>query len=347
MCRDFYMRTCSFFIGIFLCSLTVAQENFTINGKIEMLSKARQINLGSSWGMFIGEILPDGSFTIHGKVESPGTALIYTDSSGADAIWLEQGVYNIKCKEIKLDSLKGIYFRTPELRGPADAEIYNAYSQSRYYFRGTSDEKRKKFKEHCIKYLDSLFNKAPKSKIITIILRDSRLLIGDEAVQIYMSKLNEELLAEHDYLMLQNYFKRKEKIENEKYIKDFQMKNLKGKVFKLSSLNKKLILLDFWSSDCAPCRRKHPRLAELYKKYADKGFEIISVSLDDNKKEWKKAAIKDKMVWINISELKGWRTTLAEDYFVKSIPFSIWLDENKRIISIYDLSDKEIEEYLK
>jgi thiol-disulfide isomerase/thioredoxin len=147
--------------------------------------------------------------------------------------------------------------------------------------------------------------------------------------------------------MLEDYFKRKEKIEKEIFFQNFQMKDHKGETFKLSSINKKLILLDFWSSDCAPCRAEHPRLAELYKKYAEKGFEIISISLDDVKGEWTKAIIKDKMVWINVSELKGWKTSLSEDYFIKSIPFAIWLDKDKKIISTTGLSDKEIEEYLK
>ena len=125
------------------------------------------------------------------------------------------------------------------------------------------------------------------------------------------------------------------------------MKDQNGNTFKLSSLNKNLILLDFWSSDCGPCRRKHPRLGELYKKYSEKGFEIISVSLDDAEEDWKKAILKDNMIWLNVSELKGWNTSLSESYFIKSIPFSIWLDKDKKIISITDLTEKQIEEYLK
>ena len=65
------------------------------------------------------------------------------------------------------------------------------------------------------------------------------------------------------------------------------------------------------------------------------------------KGEWTKAIIKDKMVWINVSELKGWKTSLSEDYFIKSIPFAIWLDKDKKIISTTGLSEKEIEEFLK
>jgi alkyl hydroperoxide reductase subunit AhpC len=84
-----------------------------------------------------------------------------------------------------------------------------------------------------------------------------------------------------------------------------------------------------------------------YKKYSDKGFEIISVSFDDTGEVWLKAIAKDKLKWINVSELKGWKTSLSEDYFIKSIPFSIWLDKDKKIISTDNLTEKQIEEYLK
>ena len=125
------------------------------------------------------------------------------------------------------------------------------------------------------------------------------------------------------------------------------MKCEKGKLIKLSLLNKKLILLDFWSSDCASCRRNHTKLAELYKKYSDKGFEIISVSFDDNDNDWKKAIQKDKMNWINISELNGWENSLSNSYFIKSIPFVIWLDKDRKVISTTDLTEEQIKEYLK
>ena len=330
-----------------LSSFSFSQIKFTINGRIEKVTQSMHINLGSSGGEFTAEIKPDGRFIIQGEVPSSGAGLINTDSSGSDAIWLDEGVYTIVCKEIKLNGSNANYFRIPGLKGPHDAEIYNGWNEPMYYFTGSRDELRKQYKDHCVKYLDSLFNNCPESKAIPEILRMSRGSIGDEAAHVYMSMLNQEQLKDRSYRGLEDYFKRKEKIEKEKYFQDFQMKNQNGNNFQLSSLNKKLILLDFWSSDCAPCRRKHPKLAELYKKYSEKGFEIISVSFDDNDNDWKKAIQKDNMKWINVSELKGWKTSLSEDYFIKSIPFAIWLDKDKKIISTTDLSEAQIEEYLK
>ena len=340
------MRILSICLLIFTNSFSFSQQDFTITGKIERLSKAKQITINCSGGQFIAEIKVDGSFEIQGNVPEPGAGLIFTDSSGADAIWLEQGLYKISCKEVKIEFSKNIYFRIPELKGPKDAEIHNAWCEPRYYFRGSPDELRKKYKDHAVKYLDSLFTNFPECKATTEILRLSKSSIGDEAAELYMSMLGKEHLKDDNFRSLEDYFKRKEKIENEKFFQDFEMKDDNGKNFKLSSVKKKLILIDFWSSDCGPCRGKHPGMAELYKKYSDKGFEIISISLDDTKADWKKAIEKDKMIWINVSDLKGWNSPIAENYFVHSIPFSMWLDKDKKIISIVKLSEDEIKKYL-
>lgn len=341
------MKTLSIIAFISFYFSCTAQIKFTITGKIEQLSKAKHVLLGCSGGEFPAEIRPDGSFIIHGETSEAGTGLINTDSSGSDAIWLDNGNYKIVCREITMQGIKGYLFRIPNLKGPQDAELYNGWNEPMYYFKGSREELRTKYRDHSVKYLDSLFNNFPNCKIIPEVLRLSRASIGDEAAKLYMDLLNKEQVADHNYRSLENYFKRKEKLETEKYFEDVSMTDNNGNDFKISSLaDKKLILVDFWSSDCAPCRRNHLRLVELYKKYSDKRFEIISVSLDDNKNAWLKAVQKDNMTWINISDLKGWHNKLAEDYFISSIPSEIWLDGNKKIIGT-DLNDKEIEEYLK
>ena len=65
------------------------------------------------------------------------------------------------------------------------------------------------------------------------------------------------------------------------------------------------LLIDFWASWCGPCRKETPYLVRAYKKFARKGLEIISISLDTNKEKWKDAIKKDKMPWIQVFDLKG------------------------------------------
>jgi thiol-disulfide isomerase/thioredoxin len=128
-------------------------------------------------------------------------------------------------------------------------------------------KKQKTENEFDIKYIDSLFANHPDCKALPEILRFSQGIIGDNITMAYMSYLNKSKKTEMILNRLEIYFKRKEKIDKENYFQDFQMKDNKGKIFQLASLNKKLVLLDFWASDCMPCRHKHPKLADLYKKY--------------------------------------------------------------------------------
>jgi thiol-disulfide isomerase/thioredoxin len=337
------MRITVLTLLILLSLVGYTQDNFTITGKIERLSKSKSVIVSGSFGQFNGLINSDGSFKIIGTVKDAGPAFIKTDSSGSDGIWITPGNYFIECKEINFSLGGAYYLRTPVLKGPIEAEIYHGYLQPMYYPKGNP---REFYKHHIGSYLDSIFNRYPTSLVLPEMIRYALPFIGDDASAFYNSLLSNEQKADSSASQLTYYFKRKEKITKEIYFSDFQMLDSRQKMFRLSSLDKKLILIDFWSSDCFPCRKKHEKLVSLYKKYASKGLEIVSVSLDDNKAEWMKAIKADEMTWINVSELKGWKTSLAEAYYVKSLPFSLWLDKDRKIMN-KELTEEEIEEFLK
>jgi thiol-disulfide isomerase/thioredoxin len=334
---------------IFMCLsiASSAQNNFSLRGMIQLLSKSKSLTVSGASGQFTAPIRSDGSFDIKGKINDEGPYLIKTDSSAADGIWLEPGNYTLLFKEITIAGMPGYFLRTPKLKGPKDAEITYGFSQTLYTLGDkTKEETKKRYTDFSLYYLDSILRNFPRSKALPHILSIAHSFIGDEATQVYRTLMDEGQKTDIYSNGLDNYFKRKDKIEKEKVFADFQMKKEDGSMFKLSSISKKLILIDFWSSDCAPCRRKHLEFVELYNKYSSRGLEIISVSLDYNDNEWRKAMLKDKMNWINVSELKGWKTSLAQDYFINSIPFTLWLDKDKKIIT-KDLSQQEIEEHLK
>lgn len=325
----------------------IAQYRFKITGRIERLSRSHTIIISGA-DQFTAPIKADGSFEISGEVAEPGFALIKTDSTGADAIWLEAGDYQLFCREIALKNIKTYLFRIPQFSGPMDASIYHGFVQPRYGIRGTTpDDSKLLRKNFALRYIDSIFKVAPQSNVIPHLVSMCQSDIGDEAAAFYITLFSPNQKNDSTTKRLEDYFKRKDKIAKEKLFENFTMKKSDGKSFTLSSvLDKKIILIDFWSSDCIPCRYKHKKLVELYKKYSNRGLEIISVSLDDEKKTWLKAIQKDRMAWINVSDLKGWQNQLAESYYVKSIPYGFWLDGDKKIIGP-ELSDTAIEAYLK
>ncbi|MEM7375470.1 MAG: redoxin domain-containing protein [Bacteroidota bacterium] len=106
-----------------------------------------------------------------------------------------------------------------------------------------------------------------------------------------------------------------------------------GDTVRLSDLRGKVVLVDFWASWCGPCRRENPNVVALYNKYKDRGFEILGVSLDKNKASWLKAIDKDGLTWPHISDLKHWKSAAAQTYGVSSIPFTLLLDKEGRIVA--------------
>lgn len=114
---------------------------------------------------------------------------------------------------------------------------------------------------------------------------------------------------------------------------DFTQKTPEGEEMSLSDLKGKVVLIDFWASWCGPCRKENPHVLKVYNKYKDKGFEILGVSLDRSKMPWLKAIEKDGLTWHHVSDLKGWQNEVAKNYSVRSIPHTVLLDENQRIIA--------------
>ena len=125
------------------------------------------------------------------------------------------------------------------------------------------------------------------------------------------------------------------------------LNNPQGKEIKLSSLRGKYVLIDFWASWCGPCRKENPNLVRLYKQYKDKGFTIYSVSLDNNHEAWQKAIESDELIWQNhVSDLKGWDTPLTTLYGFQSIPHTVLIDKEGKIIGM-GLRAQSLEQKLK
>ncbi|HSU28949.1 MAG TPA: TlpA disulfide reductase family protein [Chitinophagaceae bacterium] len=115
-----------------------------------------------------------------------------------------------------------------------------------------------------------------------------------------------------------------------------------GDTIKLSSLKGKVVLLDFWASWCGPCRSSNKHLAKLYPKLKEKGFEILGVSLDDDKGDWEKAIRKDKVSWLQVNEPGGPNAPVARNWNIYAIPTSYLLNKNGKLVAI-DLEGKELE----
>lgn len=127
---------------------------------------------------------------------------------------------------------------------------------------------------------------------------------------------------------------------------DFILPTINGDSVRLSSLKGKVVLLDFWASWCGPCRVSNKSLVKLYSKYKDQGFEILGVSLDEDKGDWKKAITKDKISWLQVNDTGGWEAMAAMKWNIEALPASFLINREGDIVAI-DLEKKELEKWVK
>ena len=116
---------------------------------------------------------------------------------------------------------------------------------------------------------------------------------------------------------------------------EIEIAGVDGKTIKLSDYKGKYVLIDFWASWCGPCRRESPTLVKAYEQYKDKNFTIFSVSLDNNKEKWMAAIQADGLNWqAHGSSLSSWNCPVARRYNVSSIPHSLLIDPQGKVIAI-------------
>ncbi len=125
----------------------------------------------------------------------------------------------------------------------------------------------------------------------------------------------------------------------------------------LRDMKGKMVLIDFWASWCGPCRSQNPLIVAAYNRYNNTefkngdGFEVFSVSLDENRDRWVNAIDADGLVWQNhVSDLDGMDSYVVPLYELQAIPASFLIDGDgvilKKKVHGDDL-DRLLKKYLK
>jgi thiol-disulfide isomerase/thioredoxin len=97
-----------------------------------------------------------------------------------------------------------------------------------------------------------------------------------------------------------------------------------GRKIDLADLRGKVVLVDFWATWCPPCVEEAPALVEAYQKFKDQGFEIIGISLDEDKSALEKFTEEKGMTWPQFFDGKGWENELAVRFKIQTVP-TMWL----------------------
>ena len=146
-------------------------------------------------------------------------------------------------------------------------------------------------------------------------------------------------------MAISEYITREKKTSIGAIAPEFAAADTAGRLIALSSLKGKYVLLDFWAAWCGPCRQENPNVVQAFHKYKEKGFTVLGVSLDRERKDWLKGVRDDKLTWTNVSELKYFESPTAVLYGIESIPRNFLLDPNGKIIG-RDLRGPDLNEKL-
>jgi len=103
-----------------------------------------------------------------------------------------------------------------------------------------------------------------------------------------------------------------------------------GDEINLATIEAERILLIFYASWCPHCKDLLPEIHKLYKE--KKSFEVVAISLDEKKEDWISFISKNNLDWINVSDLKGWESKVALDYYIYATPTMFLLGEKMKII---------------
>lgn len=289
--------------------------------------------------------IKNGTFVFEGKTDYPDRYYIQLgDQRDRIALLLENSNISITAQ---VDSLNKAV-----ISGSATQDAYNAYADLKKSFDKQLSELYQEYKaaaDNAVKSkIEARYDSvdALKYDFIKQYVKShgnsvlAPFIVRNEIIY-YLDLAELEELADSisvnlkDYKYTKQLYDKIEKLRSlqpGKMAPEFTQNDVDGTPVSLSDYRGKYLMIDFWASWCSPCRKANPKVVALYKKYSQKDFDILGVSMDSKKENWLKAIHDDGLLWKQVSTLEGWNNPVGKLYSVMSIPHAILIDPDGKII---------------
>lgn len=183
--------------------------------------------------------------------------------------------------------------------------------------------------------LDNLITSYPSSPVVAyFVVKDFAYKFSLQEMKDVRAKFDTSLNGSTYIQQIESMISRMEKVQVGSVAPDFVLPDVEGNLVSLSSYRGKYLLVDFWAAWCPDCRKENPNIIDAWRKYKNKNFAILGVSLDRKKEQWLAAIEKDKLTWTQVSDLKSWNSEVAMLYCIRWIPTSFLIDPKGKIIAV-------------
>ncbi len=159
-------------------------------------------------------------------------------------------------------------------------------------------------------------------------------MISNETRLELIKELPDEMRQRPAIKQIQKAIEQEAKTQAGQPLPDFSQPGPDGKMVNIKDewAQHRITIIDFWASWCQPCRQEMPNLVALYTDFKDKGLGVVGVSLDENATAWTTAISQMEMPWTQMSDLKGWENAAAKMLNITSIPHTIVVDQQGKIL---------------
>jgi thiol-disulfide isomerase/thioredoxin len=299
-------------------------------------------------------VVADGAYQMKGKAAKDAYLMVKTDDFDWNFLFFNDGQPVVLDYEAKTVTGSDLNNKLTEC-DLKNTDAYNEYVKIVRDFEALSEEEQDatmedfivKYRAALKKYSDFYMNLIEENKdnlVPVAFMERARSLASEEQFNELLE--SDAAFARHPYVLdlkrkieeseakQKEAEEKKQAIVGQKFI-DLEEADPDGNLHKLSEYvgQGKWVLVDFWASWCGPCKNEMPNVVNAYKKYHDKGFEVVGLSFDREKEPWVKAITDWEMPWIHLSDLKYWKTVASDVYNVNSIPDNLLIDPEGTVVA--------------